>query len=166
MAPAPKAKKTKRNQPVVFDETLSTTMLLPAAPVAAAPATARTRTNPAKFGLVAIWILAALAAGVGVGRLIKDSAQPVMFDAGTPIATADLTVTPVLDGTAIAQPVYTDEPALTVQSSAAVMQAQAGNITATVSAAGYQPATNMTVLQPGFALYNRVQGTTGTAAVR
>lgn len=161
MAPAPKAKKTKRNQPVVFDETLAQALPLPAA---AAPA--RVRPNPAKLGLIVIWVFAALAAGVGVGRLIKDAAQPVVFDAGTPIATADLMVTPVLDGTAIAQPVYTDEPALAVQSSVAVTQAQAGNITATVSAAGYQSATNMTVLQPGFALYNRVQGTAGTAAVR
>jgi len=156
-----KAKKTPRNQPVKFDETLSA--VLPSATIpAAAP---RFTTDQMRIGLVIIWILAAATAGIGLGRLILSSRSTTAPVAAFPVATAGVNIA--------GAPAFTLKPAQPVPSPSLKVagkgsspdQAQVGQPFATAAGIVYQPAAGPSSLQPGFTPFGHTQGNAGTTPV-
>jgi hypothetical protein len=165
MPKPPKAKKTRRNQPVVFDETLIATLPLTPAPAAHQESTRSPRLTARQIhlGLGLIWILAAITGGIGIGRLILEARRPATVEAPVPVATAEVRIIP-LTTTVITTSHQVTQPNLTVGSSSAVSQAQAGQPFAVMALASYQAATPD--LQPGFLPAGLPQGNLGTTAVR
>src|SRR5437879_7878935 len=109
-----KAKKSPRNQPVKFDETLAAAL-----PAAAPVSRPRLSLRQIRIGLGIIWVAASLTAGLGVGRLIKAATAPLASsEAPAPVATANLAVTAAAatqaTSTAIGQPAAPAAPNLVV----------------------------------------------------
>ncbi len=171
MTTPPKAKKTPRNQPIKFDETL--TLKIPEQPTLPYLAQVSNAVKPARFtlrqikiGLWAIWMLAAIFAGIGVGRLIlngRKSAEVTV--AAAPVATANLKVV-TMKNPEITAALPVSRPGLTVGTSNAIAQAQAGTPASTVGVAALQPAASSDAQQPGFDRLSRIQGNAGVPAIR
>jgi hypothetical protein len=159
-----KPKKTPRNKPLKFDETLSVSMPVPAT----SPVTARLTFRQIRLILGLIWVLAAVMAGIGIGRLIHNASTPLAkAEAPVPVASAQIQVlaaSAFLTPAIIAENIYV-QPTLRVESSTAVNQAQVGTVITTLNSSMYQPATEPDSLQPGFNHFGRPQGTIGTALV-
>jgi hypothetical protein len=128
---------------------------------------ARLAIRQVKIALWTIWALAAICAGIGIGRLIVAARTPLenaVFPA--PVAVASITVDAVKTATiTLAQPAVLPVN-LTVNSAAAVPQAQSGTPISTLSVARLQSSAGGDALQPGFSRLTRIQGNLGTAAVR
>jgi hypothetical protein len=161
--PAPaKPKKTRKNQPVNFNEVLSPAFM-PAAPLASASPSP----NAAKLK-VALWIIwpaAVILGGIGIGRLIVASTSaPQRAAAPAPVATAHVAVAPTTNSAALVLP-SAAAPAspIAITPSTAVNQAQAGSPFQTASIAIFQP--TAITLQPGFATFGSIQGKLGTNPV-
>jgi len=156
-----KAKKTPRNQPVKFDETLSAA--LPAAPLpAAAP---RFGASQIRLGLIAVWMLAAVTGGIGIGRLIANSRNTAAPVAAMPVASASIQPAQAMAFT-ISPANAAVSPSLKVAgTSASPDQAQVGQPFATAAGIVFQPAAGPSSLQPGFTHFARTQGNLGTAPI-
>lgn len=160
-----KAKKSPRNQPPKFDETLSSA--LPARPIPVAGP--RDPLSRVRLALGIVWISAALLAGIGIGRLINELNSAVLTStAPTPISEELVSVTSAaaLKTAAIEPAVPAQAPDLTVQPAADVTQAAAGNIFATSSSSLLQPSGGSDALRPGFSHFGHSQGNIGTASIR
>ena len=157
-----KAPKTPRNQPTDFDETLAASVHMPAS------ISSRTRLTlrQIRLGLGVVWVAAALLAGVGVGRMIKDatgsSAVPVP---AAPIALSKVTVASISVGTISLGQIITS-PSLKVSPDTAISQAQSGSVFATASIVVLQDTNSLNALQPGYNNFVTTQGNIGTDAVR
>jgi hypothetical protein len=162
--PAPeKPKKTRRNQPVVFKETLA-----PAAPsLPAAPVLPAITDRHMRYLLATVWIAATVLAGIGIGRLVAARVASAPALPGLPVARASVNVAPLApaDDSAVAvrsaAGTLTVTPSLAVKPSSATDQAAAGTPFQTAGTGWFQGAGPD--LQPGFAAYGRVQGNIGTA---
>jgi hypothetical protein len=161
-----KPKKTRRNQPVVFKETL--TPVLPTAPaipsLPAAPALPAISTRALQVILVIVWIAAAIAGGIGIGRLIIATTTHPRALPGLPVARAAVGVAP-LPAAAAVLPVRPVAPtsSLAVAPAGSAQQAQAGTPFATAGSNWSQAAGPD--VQPGFASFGQVQGNIGTTPV-
>jgi len=163
MTTPPKAKKTPRNQPVRFDESLIQT--LPLVMLAPARTSAQPTRKNLQAGLVIAWITATLCAGVGIGRLIIASQEVSILEPPAPVATAEVRVAPLkTDTITLAQPVA--EQLAGIAPATAIAQAQAGQPFAVIATSAYQPAADSDALQTGFNHLGRIQGNIGTPAVR
>jgi hypothetical protein len=151
--PAPeKPKKTRRNQPVVFKETLA-----PAAPsLPAAPVLPAITDRHMRYLLATVWIAATVLAGIGIGRLVAARVASAPALPGLPVARASVNVAPLAPADDSAVAVRSAAGTLTVTPSLAVKPSSATDGTGWFQGAGPD-------LQPGFAAYGRVQGNIGTA---
>jgi|GEM_PF-2000699 len=160
-----KPRKTAKNRPITFQETMTPALpLAPALPLPAAlPGLPRWSRRTVRNLLVTIWVLAALAAGIGLG--LRFRYHPVAASpAPAPVAIASLSVTRTTAAgiSAIAAPQTQN---LHVTPSASVNQADIVPLFAATSATSYQPAAGPEALQPGYASAASPQGTQGTDPV-
>lgn len=154
-------KKTRRNQPAPFTETI-------AMPLPEAVALPRPHMSPRlqQGAIMGMWVLACIALGVAYGMWLSSRTASVVMP-GIPVAQANLTAFPSASSLTVAAPVNTTDSApLMVVTDPSVAQAQAGNPVATASLGLYQPALAAAELQPGFLPFGYPQGTVGTAPVR
>ena len=155
-----KTLKTRKNQPQPFHESLAA--FAPSRAGLAAPALPRISS---RVVLWAIWALATIAFGIGIGRLIADhNAGTAATEPGVPVAQASIQQpTSVTATSTIAQPAPATQPSLAVKPGAlAVNQAGAGSPAAVLATASLQSASEPDSLQPGFQTEVRVQGQIGT----
>lgn len=160
MTTPPKAKKSPRNQPIVFDETLD----LAASNLSLLGPHKRLNARQVRGLLIVIWAAASVFGGIGLGLLLRGDQNLVADQPPLPVATAAVTVRPMepSGSIALAQPnLYNNLPVVTPR---AITQAQAGQPFAVVSLSTLQPGS--ATLQPGFTPYGRAQGNRGTAPVR
>lgn len=183
-----KPKSTPLNQPPVFDETIAVSgpasrqqeipLHIPEANDRVGDAQsirlsehaqtgplAPRRTRQWRIIIMIVWAAAALAAGVGLGSLLKNQAA-VSFEPPAPIATATIAVAAAPSQISIVSGAPASMDLAGVVSSDAVNQAQAGNIFVTASAGYTQATTGSDALQPGFKHFGRSQGNLGTQPVR
>jgi hypothetical protein len=162
-------KKSRRNQPTPFTEAM--TVSLPrtsfAAPVAgAAPMPATPADTNLRLIMITLWVLASLAAGIGLGLLLSPERQSGVMVTGWPVASQALAVSSA-PSTDIAAPVAQPEPAdLVVAPATAITQAEAGTPVASLALLSYQPALYALAVQPDFLPIAFPQGTVGTTPVR
>jgi hypothetical protein len=158
-------KPSAKQQPVAFHETL--TPVVPYAP--AAPTIPEVRAGiPDRYlkaGLYLVWALAAIFAGISIGMMSINSMKPVSTEAPVPVAKSDVKVATVSVPTLQLSAVSPQAGALTVKQATAVTQAQAGNITASLSGGVLQHTADSDSLQPGFTHYGLSQGKLGTQPV-
>lgn len=167
--PAPaKPKKIRRNQPVVFKETLAPTAPL-GAPVVT-PTLPAISDRQMRYALAAVWVIATVLAGIGVGRIIAGRLAPTAVMPGLPVAQSPVNVAPVAvapDLTVLpaATSATAGTAALAVTAPAAsAHQATAGSPFQTAGT-GWLQQVNVD-LQPGFAIFGHAQGNIGTMPVR
>jgi hypothetical protein len=167
--PAPaKPKKIRRNQPLVFKETLAPTAPL-GAPVVT-PALPAMSDHQMRYALAAVWIMATILAGVGLGRIIAGRLTPTAIMPGLPVAQSPVNVAPVAATPDLAvlpavTTAATGTAALAVTTPAAsVNQATAGSPFQTAGT-GWLQQVNVD-LQPGFASFGHAQGNIGTTPVK
>jgi len=157
-----KAPKTNRNQPSDFDETLATSFSMPVS----VSGRSRLTIRQIRLGLGVVWVAAALLAGVGVGRMIKDAAGG---SAGAvppaPIALAKVTVANAAPGS-ISRARAISVIDMKVAPAAAISQAQSGSVFITASVASLQDTNSFNALQPGYNNFVTTQGNIGTNPVR
>jgi hypothetical protein len=148
----------KKARPDDFHESL--------APYMPAPALATPHIGPGlvRAALYSLWVVAAIAAGAGIGLWLVSQAPARTVLPGLPVATAAVNVQPVPAGT-IAQAKAAGTAALKVAPSSSVEQSQAGDVWRVAPASSVQPAGQPEALQPGFTSYGYGQGTVGTAPV-
>ncbi|HEX3082647.1 MAG TPA: hypothetical protein VHQ86_05380 [Candidatus Saccharimonadia bacterium] len=160
-----KAKKTRRNQPVTFEETLSAAPVMPVAAAPAEKAGPRLSNRQFQGALVLVWMAAAVIGGIGVGRLILATKAPVSFEPPVPVAKATVVVAPAPATAAIvlSRPVFAADLAHAPATSP--MQAQVGMPVSTLSLASIQGAKGPAGLQPGFNPTGFPQGNIGTSPV-
>jgi hypothetical protein len=157
-----KAPKNNRNQPANFEETIAAPIAMPAA-VTDRP---RLTLHQIRLGLSVVWVAAALIAGVGIGRMINDSRNAVLStEPPAPVAMANVTATSANSGS-IGGSEAVSLPDLKVVPAAAITQAQAGSVFATLPIINFHPADTSNSLQPGFSNNVRIQGNVGTIPVR
>ncbi len=162
---ARKAPKTRKNQPVTFQEVL--TPALPLAPATLLPAGLagfpHLSDRTLRTLLIVIWLFALIAAGAGLGLLLRGHSI-ALGPAPEPVASTKLSVGTVTSPD-IAGTVKPDAPNLTVTPASAVSQASAGQPFATANIDTYQAATGPDTLQPGYSSAPSPQGTRGTDPV-
>ena len=157
-----KASKTNRNQPANFDETLAAAIDMPVG-ISQPP---RLTLRQLRLALSVVWVAAALIAGVGIGRMISDARNAaIITEPPVPVATANISTTKV-DAGAIGRAQAISTLSLRVVPSEAIMQAQAGNVFAVMSAANLQQVNTFNALQPGYDSFVHSQGNIGTTPVR
>jgi hypothetical protein len=157
-----KGKKSPRNLPVKFDESLTshfpTTAAAPSLPVPPHVSTRQIR--------VIVWLLciaAAAGAGIGIGRLILANTHfEAISEPAIPIATASIMVAPA-PSYSIAAPIpVVDAPmARSAALASPTSQANGGSPLTTVETSQFQPSADISALQPGFTPYSNLQGTIG-----
>ncbi len=157
--PAPK---TDRNQPSNFEETIAASVSMPSG-VSDRP---RLTLRQIRLVLSAVWVAAALIAGVGIGRMINDAVTvSLSTEPPSPIAVAKVTAARTVSlSIGLAQVVPVSD--MKVAPFAAITQAQAGNVFTTLSIANLQAANTPSALQPGYSDSVRSQGNIGTSPVR
>ncbi len=175
--------RTARNRPPMFDESLASAIpggVIPARPEsapasdppAAAPARRGITHRQARIGLTLIWAAAAIAGGIGAGRLVSASLRPaVAAEAPAPVATAAVAVAPAISGqiagAVSAEAAGQDSGKLAPTSqSQSVAQAQAGSPFSTIALATFQAAQPSDSLMPGYNHFGHSQGNIGTVPVR
>jgi hypothetical protein len=165
MTPAPKAKRSPKNQPPVFKEAAVMPVSAPALPtIRAASAASKTRLSDAQIRLLmfALWGMFSIAAGIAIGRLIIDAQTPVSTSSPVPVAKAALTVKSATSAQ-LAAPQVTVQSALATSTGTEIRQATSGSPQATAGTGQYQLTGHADYLQPGFTHFGRAQGTLGTA---
>jgi hypothetical protein len=169
MTPAPKAKRSPKNQPPVFKEAAVMPVSAPAVPGVPdlTRPNARLSDTQVKLLMIALWALFSVTAGIGVGRYIVQSRTPVSTESPVPVAKANLSVQPVdasqLATTASASASAIQQPSLTSASATEIRQAAAGSPQATAGTGEYQLTAATDSLLPGFVHFGRPQGNLGTA---
>lgn len=157
-----KARKTSKNQPITFQESLVPTM--PLAP--ALPRPAQTLGMPhlsdraLRSGIVVVWIMAMVAAGAGLGLLMRSHVTSVT-PPPVPIASASINVA-ATPSQAIAGSAKAVQPELAIAPSQSVDQARAGQPFAAAGIQIYQSTADLDALQPGYWSAPSPQGTRGT----
>lgn len=153
-----KAPKSTKNQPQPFRESLAA-----AAPGRAGLAAPALPKVSLQVVLWAIWALATIAFGIGIGRLIADRTATVSATPGTPVAQANIQQPAPASQKTIAQPVPATQPDLTVKPGASsVNQASSGSPAAVLATVALQSASDPDSLQPGYITEVRAQGNIGT----
>jgi hypothetical protein len=162
----PKRQTIDTRRPADFHESLAPVLPSPA-PASALPAI-HLPSGTLRYVIAALWVLAAIAAGAGIGALMISTraGSAVTAELPLPVATAQVKVAPA-PAAATVRLARTSEPqSLAVKTNVAVTQAQAGNPFAVASVAFYQPFASADSLQPGFTRYGLAQGAQGTDPVR
>ncbi len=159
MDPHRKAKSAQQKRDYSFHESLAPTL-----PVA--PSVDITRGIPVGYALAALWVVAAVTAGVGLGLLLVRADRAPVATAPYPVTSVTLKVAPAAGALTIGRPITVSQPNLTVKPALAVAQAQAGSPLKVASVSYLQAASTSATLQPGYTPYTRqIQGTVGTGAV-
>jgi hypothetical protein len=159
-------KKTRRNTPGPFTEAL-------AAPAPVLPAVSRIpaissldQTRLRRF-MIAFWVLASIAAGIGLGLLLSPERQTGVIVSGWPIASQTLAASTMATTAEVAVPIAQATSAdLTVQPGVSITQAEAGTPVSSLALTTYQPALLALALQPDYLPIAFPQGTVGTTPVR
>jgi hypothetical protein len=128
--------------------------------------TARGTTSPnyIRGGMIVLWVLAAVAAGAGIGAMIIAGHTVVSTAPGLPVAKGDVKVGNL--ATVNLTPAKTStQAALKVVPSTDVDQSQLSNFWPVAQADVFQPSNGPLALQPGFIGYGPGQGGLGTDAV-
>jgi hypothetical protein len=165
MTKPPKAKKSPRNQPTIFDESLMAT--LTQAPAQHQPSHTPSRLA-ARFSLrhalAIIWVAAAITGGIGLGRVfVAYQIAQLTYEPAVPVATASVYVASLVTPDFTAQP-SSSSGDIAVTTNLSVDQAQAGQPFAVLASSSLQASSN--TLQPGFVPYFGTQGTIGTDPIR
>jgi len=161
-----KAKKTPRNRPVTFEESLVAANFGPAATPAAPANTSRLSDKQWRLALSLVWAGAAITLGIGLGRLILLArTSPLAAEQPVPVAKANIhVVSMVVPAVTLAR--ATIQPGLVRSTATNPKQAQVGTPISTLSGFTLQGATGSDALQPGFNHFGRPQGNIGTTPVR
>jgi hypothetical protein len=160
-----KAPKTRKNQPVTFQEALAPAIpLAPTAPLPVKlPGLPRLSNRQLRTSLIIIWALVVITAGAGFGLLLRG--RPITTSpTPVPVADANLGIA-AASSPAITGVMKQSSPTLKVTSASAVAQAQSGQPFTTANIDTYQPADDSSALQPGYLSAPSPQGTRGTDPV-
>ncbi len=135
---------------------------------ASSPQVRRLTPAQARAGLIAVWALAVIIAGIALGRVMLDrSISTVVTESPYPVASASLGVTSVPVQSSVSYvSTATDASPITSARPTAVTQASAGTPFETVGATAIQSAEQASALQPGYTPFGMPQGTIGTDPVK
>ncbi len=162
MSQTKKASKTNRNQPANFDETLAASINMPAS-ISEQP---RLSLRQVRLALSVVWVIAAIIAGVGVGRMISDARNvAIIAEPATPIAASKVTAAAITSGN-ISSPRIIPSTIAKVTPAEAIMQAQAGSIMTSVPASNLQAVDRLNSLLPGYDTNVHTQGNIGVDPVK
>jgi hypothetical protein len=114
--------------------------------------------------MIVLWVLAAIAAGAGVGALIITNRPVVSSAPGLPVAKSSVSFAEVA-APALVSSKTTTAADLKVVPQDDVDQSQIGDFWPIVPAANLQPSDGPDALQPGFTKYGPGQGGNGTDPV-
>jgi hypothetical protein len=114
--------------------------------------------------MIVLWVLAAIAAGAGIGALIIANRTVVSTAPGLPVAKSDVKVASVAAPALVPAAAATTSD-LKVTSASDVDQSQLTNFWTVAQASSLQPSDGYTALQPGFTAYGPGQGGNGTDPV-
>ena len=114
--------------------------------------------------MIVLWVLAAIAAGAGIGAFIIANRPVVSTAPGLPVAKAAVKSSQVTNP-ALVSSKSTTPKALKISSADSVDQSQLGDFWPVLPAANLQPSDTSNALQPGFSNLAPAQGSNGTDPV-
>jgi hypothetical protein len=127
---------------------------------------ARTKTSPnyVRGAMIVLWVLAAIAAGAGIGAMIIANRTVVSTTPGLPVAKGNVQVANLAAATLVPATSATTSD-LKVVSATDVDQSQLSNFWPVAQADKVQPSNGPLALQPGFMSFGPGQGGNGTDPV-
>jgi hypothetical protein len=164
MTTSRRRQRTDKPRPNDFHESLSP--VLPSVPLY--PLGSRALPSSfTRYGLIVLWVLIVVLAGIGIGLAIKGIGVTAQTSASPyPIAAQTLTVRPVTGPALTHGASASSKVMLTVAPAASVDQVNTPDVWKMALQAAYQPAAGPQSLAPGFTNYGLGQGGSGTDPVR